>query len=343
LFTAAAGGLDDNFTKAEHAVEAARKSLDGEIAKASKSPLFSGGVSLTNAQQKFQSAVGSSAGAAVGRVREVNEAALAANRDYALFKEIKGRLDGIQSTLSDRIKKLLEGGDPKEFQTLDDTYLLGNAFATRADLYARAEKFMTDNSFGNTKLVGLKGEPLEKVLKDGIGELRTQAAAYSGKLTNEFTRTISYQLKRVEKAQCDAFFGTYLAEVKKALSSQSGFPLTRDLSRPITVDNFMAAGKQLKYVSDDFESAIFKKTSPQDRPDWKSFYPNIDGQRAVAIALLGNEGILGNCTILLAGTSDATHSKDEWRGGWRDIKLIAEGSAGGSIRTETETDMAIGD
>jgi hypothetical protein len=342
LFTAAAGGLDDNFTKAEHAVEAARKSLDGEIAKASKSPVFAGSVSLTNALQKFQSAVGSSAGAAVGRVREVNEAALAANRDYALFKEIKGRLDGIQSTLSDRIKKLLEGGDPKEFQTLDDTCLLGNAFATRADLYAKTEKFMTDNSFGNT-LVGLKGEPLEKVLKDGIGDIKTQVAAYSGKLTNEFRGAMTYQLKRVEKAQCDAFFGNYLAEVKKSLSSKSGFPLTRDLSHPITVENFKAAGKQLKYISDDFDSAIFKNAALQERPDWKGFYSNIDGQRAVANALLGSEGSLGNCTISLAGMSDATHAKDEWRGAWRDIKLIAEGSTGGSTRTEDEKDQPIGD
>ena len=193
------------------------------------------------------------------------------------------------------------------------------------------------------KLVGLKGEPLEKVLKDGIGEIKTQAAAYSGKLTNEFMRTITYQLKRVEKAQCDAFFGTYLTEVKKSLSSESGFPLTRDISHPITVDNFMAAGKQLKYISDDFDSSIFKNSSLQERPDWKGFLPNIDGQRAVASALLGTEGILGTCTISLAGASDATRSKDEWRGSWRDIKLIIDGGTGGSIRTETDTDLPIGD
>jgi hypothetical protein len=343
LFTAAAGGLDANFTKAEHEVEKARKNLDEEAAKASKSTLFADGISLTNAQQKFQLAVNSSAGAAFGRVREVNDAALAANRDYPLFKQVKERLEGIQLTLSDSIKKLLDSGDPKEFQTLDDTCLTGKSFAARADLYARAEKYMTDNSFGGGKLVGLKGEPLEKILKDGIGDIRTQAAAYSGKLTDEFKRTITYQLKRVEKAQYDAFFATYLAEVKKTLSSDSGFPLTRDISRPITVDKFMAAGKNLKYVSDDFESSVFKNSSLQDRPDWKGFLPNIDGQKAVAKALLGDEGILGTCSISLAGATDATRSKDEWRGSWRDIKLVAEGSAGGSIRTDGETDQQIGD
>jgi hypothetical protein len=251
-------------------------------------------------------------------------------------------LDGIQSSLSDRIKKLLESGDPKEFQTLDDTCLLGSSFAARADFYAKAEKYMTENSFGNIKLVGLKGEPLEKALKD-IGEIRNQAAACSCRLTNDFMRTILYQLKRVEKAQGDAFFSAYLAEIKKTLSSQSGFPLTRDITHPITVDNFMAAGKQLKYVSDDFDSPIFKSAALEERPDWKGFLPNIKGQRDVANALLGTEGILGSCSISLAGMSDATQAKDEWRHSWRDMKLIIEGGTGGSIRTETDADLVIGD
>jgi len=342
LFAAASGNLEAKFTEAEHAVEAARKSIDEEVAKTSHSPLFAGGVSLTNAQQKFRSGVTSSAGAAFGRVREVDDAALAANRDYPLFKEIKARLDGIQSTLSDRLTKLLESGDPKEFQSLDETCLGGNSFATRADLYTRAEKFMTDNSFASGKLVGLKGEPLEKILKDGAGEIKNQAAAYSGRLTNEFMRTISYQLKRVEKAQSDAFFAAYLAEAKKVLASDSGFPLTRDISHPITVDNFRAAGKQLKYISGDINSEIFKKSSLPDRPEWQPFLPNIDGQQAVANALLGDEGI-GSCTILMAGTTDATRAKDEWRSSWRDIKLIVEGATSETIRTETEKDKPIGD
>jgi hypothetical protein len=343
LFSAAKGNLEAKFTEAERAVEAARKSLEEETSKASHSPLFAGGVSLTNAQQKFRAGVTSSAGAALGRVHEVVETALAANRDYPLFKEIKARLETIQSTLSDRIAKLLESGDPKEFQSLDDTCLTGNSFANRADLYARAEKFMTENSFAAGQLVGLKGQPLEKVLKDGIGEIRTQAAAYSGKLTNEFTQAISYQLKRVEKAQSDAFFTAYLAEVKKTLSSTSGFPLTRDINHPVTVDSFTAAWKQLKYISDDFESQIFKNASLQERPDWKGYLPNIAGERDVANALLGNEGILGTCAISLAGATEATRAKDEWRGGWRNIKLIAEGGTGETIGTETETDLKIGD
>jgi hypothetical protein len=81
----------------------------------------------------------------------------------------------------------------------------------------------------------------------------------------------------------------------------------------------------------------------QDRPDWKAFLANVDGERAVAKALLGDEGILGTCAISLAGSTDATRAKDEWRGSWRDMKLVAEGGTSDSIRTDTETDLKIGD
>jgi hypothetical protein len=340
LFKVASAKLDSKFAETEHAVENARKNLDEEEAKASRSPLFAGGVSLTNAQQKFRAGVTSSAGAALGRVREVNDAALSANRDYPLFKEIKSRLDAIQSSVSDRISKLLESGDPKEYQNLDYTRLTANTFAARADLYARAQKLTIDTS---GKLIGLKGEPLEKFLKDGIGQLRNEAAAYSGKLTKEFMQTISCQLKLVEKAQSDAFFAAYLVEAKKQLGSASGFPLTRDIAHPISVDNFMAVGKQLKYISEDISSPAFQKFSLQERPEWKTFLANVEGQQAVAKALLGDEGILGTCGIWLAASTEATRAKDEWRGGWRDIKLIAEGASSDTIRTETETDQRIGD
>lgn len=342
LFKAAASGnLDAKFSEIEHAVEATRKNLDDEGVKVSKSPLFAGGLSLTNAQQKFRAGVTGSAGAALGRVRDVNEAALAANRDYPLFKEIKSRLDAIQTSLSDRIAKLLESGDPKEFQNLDDTCLTGNSFATRADLYARAEKLMTDTPFAGEKLVGSKCAPLQKFLTNSIGEIKNQAAAYSGKLASDFTRTISYQLKRAEKAQTEAFFAAYLAEAKKQLAPANGFPLTRDIEHPITAANFMTADKQLKYISEDISS---QKPLLQELPEWKTFLPNVETQRAIANALLGDEGILGTCTISLAAVTEASRSKDEWRGTWRDIKLVAEGATSDSVRADsTDADLKIGD
>ena len=63
----------------------------------------------------------------------MNDAALAANRGYQLFSEIKGRLDTVQTSISNRIAQLLQSGDMAEFQQLDDNYLAGNSFTTRAD------------------------------------------------------------------------------------------------------------------------------------------------------------------------------------------------------------------
>src|SRR5207302_9196463 len=50
-------------------------------------------------------------------------------------------------------------------------------------------------------LVGSRGEQLEKFLTNRIEVLRAEAAAYAGKLKSEFTNTVGYDLKRVEKLQ----------------------------------------------------------------------------------------------------------------------------------------------
>jgi hypothetical protein len=77
--------------------------------------------------------------------------------------------------------------------------------------------------------------------------------------------------------------------------------------------NFMAAGKLLKYISDDLVSPVFQKYGPRERPEWKAFISSIEGQQAVAKALLGEEGRLGECTVSLAGMTEATEAKDAWR------------------------------
>jgi hypothetical protein len=319
LFAAAGGGLDDTslnaFLKAQRAVETARTNLEVELAKAARQPLYAGGVSLSNAYQKFQAGVTNSASAALIRVREVNEAALAANKDYPLFKDIKARLDTVQASLNNLVTQLLGSGDMKEFQRLDETCLAGDGFLKRAELYARAEKLMSDMPFAGGKLVGLKGEQLDRFLKEELEKVRADAAKYDGKLTNEATRAVTYHLKRVEKFQSDAFFTAYLAEAKVKLGNDSGFPLIRDLNRMTTAEKFTAAGKQLKYIADDLNSPVFKtKYAVADRPEWKGFIAGVEGQQAVAKALLGDEGFLGTAAIYIEKVTDATKSKDEWRG-----------------------------
>jgi hypothetical protein len=47
--------------------------------------------------------------------------------------------------------------------------------------------------------------------------------------------------------------------------------------------------------------------------------------------------------VSLAGVTDATRPKDEWRGTWRDMKLIVEGGASETVRTESDADQKLGD
>ena len=81
LFTSAKAEDEQNFVRALRAVQTARSNLVEQVKKASAQPLFAGGISLTNAEQQFRSNVTASAGAALARVRAVNEAAMARHPD----------------------------------------------------------------------------------------------------------------------------------------------------------------------------------------------------------------------------------------------------------------------
>ena len=343
LFAVAKANIDGKFQQAAEAVERSRKALDDAVAKAAHQPLFASGVSLTNAQRNFREAVTASAGAALGRIRQVNDAALAVTKDYPLFKEIKARLDAVQALLSNRVTELLASGDTKEFQAFDETCLADNAFRKRAELYARAKKLLDENPFANAKLIGFKGEPLDKYLNEKLGPIRNEAGLYTGKLSNDFTTAINYELKLVEKKQSERFFAAYLAQGTALTSFGSGFPLTRDLEHRITADGLTSAGKQLKYISEDLASPIFQKYAPHDSSEWKPFVSSVAAQQAVAKALMGDEGILGSCAISLAASTDATRSDDDWQGPWRDIKLVFDGSSTEAVRAGSDSDQKIGD
>jgi hypothetical protein len=343
LFLAAKAEADDKFVQAQHAVEAARSNLVEQLKKASQQPLFAGGVSLTKAQQKFQNDVTASAGAALARVRAVNDAARALHND-AIFADIKVQLDSVQTSVTEQLAVLLKGEEMKDFKTLDDSCLADNGFNKRADFYAAAEKIAAEKSFGREPLLGLMGKPLEKILKERIDTLGADSGGYAGARKAEFATAMGYHLKRAAKAQSDAFFSAYLAEAQKKLATETGFPLVGDLKHATTVDRFMAVSKDLKYISDDLSSALFKKYALEDRsPEWKKFTSSVRGQQGVMKALLGEEGILGLCAITMAASTDATHSKDAWRDDWFHTKLLFDGGVSEAIRNSMEGDQKIGD
>jgi hypothetical protein len=343
LFSAATRNVDAEFLEEESAVEKAGKQLDEAVKKAEGQDLFANGVLLTNAHRTFSANASKSAGtASLARIREVNDAALAANKGYPLFKEIKGQLDDIQALLSSRVTESLANGDTNQFRSLDETCLAENMFRKRVELYIEAKGLMAEKPFAKD-LVGTKGDPWEKFLREKLEPIRKKAGAYSGRRANDLTNAVAYQLSLVEKYQSQKFFDAYLAQAKSRLEEASGFPLSSNLSKRMTADVFMKAGTNLKLIAEDLKSTILQKV-PQDAPKWKTFLTEVEQQHVITKALGGDEGKPGNCTISLAASTVATATDDEWQRTWRDLKLFSEGGSSEPVRAGFEPiDQKIGD
>jgi hypothetical protein len=343
VFAAAANCDAPKIVESVRALQTIRATLTNEIQKAATLPAFAGSLLLTSAQQKFSSDLTSSAAGALTRVRVINDAALAANSDYPLFKEIKSRLEAVQSSMASRMSQLLDNSQTKDFAELDRTCLADKAFAKRADLYARAAELMTDKPF-NGKLVGLKADPLDKYFKERLVPLREALDAYSGELKKDCDAVLKCQLKEGTNALTKAFLDAWLAEAKSQLAACNGFPLVADFSRMMAPDKFIAAGKKLKDIAEDLASPNFLKYGLRDRSDeCKQLSESVTGQQNIASALLDDEGRLRGCTIsLLASSTDTTSSKDEWRGTWRDMKLVCDGKEANTIRTDSDHDQSLG-
>jgi hypothetical protein len=340
LFHAAKLNVDTTFREAELGVEKARKDLDDSIVKVSKNPFFAKGVSLTNAQQLFRESA--STDVALSHMRDVNNAALALNKDYPLFSEIKSRLEMVQTVRSNRFSELIASGDSREFQTFDETCLAENAFRKRADLYTRARALGDENAFSAAKVIGSKAEPLEKLLNDKGGAIQNEASAYSGKLSNELIAAVAYGLKLASNKLSEKFFDAYVNQAS-ALGFGGGFPLVNNLSHKMSAEAFTTAGKQLKAILEDLNSPTFQKYVPRDSSKWKAFVASVGSEAMIAKALIGDDGNLGNCAFSLAASNDNTQNDDAWQGPWRDVKLIAEGSNTEAIRAGSESDQKIGD
>ena len=323
-------------------MDTARVQLDEAIKTASGNPLFAKGLSLTNAQQTFRTSVMASAGGAFGRVRDVNDAAIAANPSYPLFAEINRYLEEVKASVSNQIAELIQQGNIGDFQQFDDNYLSANAFAVRANLYQRAEKLLKETPFAKGTQLGLKGEELDKFLKEKLTPVKTDAAAYSGKLKDKFSRVMDHHLEIAKRTQTQAFFTAYVAEARKQLGRYGGFPLVRDLAKPASNNDFPKAVENLKYIAlDDFASPVFSSNNPGDYPaDWKKFKANVEAQQMIARALWGENGF-GACKVSLEALTDANSTEEAWRpaGVWRGLKLA---SGGDPVQTGSGKDEEIG-
>ena len=340
FFKAAADHAETRFLEAHTRLQQARKQLEEQTARLSNQPLFATGLLLTSAQQKFQTDVTASAGAAVERVRQVNDAALAANPNYQLFVDIRDRLNTIQGSISESVKKLLASGDQKEFQHLDETVLADNGFHARADLYARAETLRAGPFFDRAKLIGSRGAPLEKVLTTELGQIKTDGGTCGTKLRGDFKGSfdsaVKYYLELAEKAQSEEFFKDYQVAAKGQMAPYLHFPLSGDTGAPLSVDNFKAAGRQLKALAGDLDTPLFQKYAADRSEEWKRFSQTLKRQQGLALALLGDDDRLGTCAISLAPALEPAKREEDWRGSkYRHIKLKCEGCTGQDTRTDS--------
>jgi hypothetical protein len=334
LLTAAKSGLDDNFRKDEEALQKSGNDMDDALKKATNQGLFTGGTSLSAAHHRFLESIQANVAGAFIRIRSVNDVALAANKDCPLFKDIKARLDSMQNVLINRASELQAAGDEKEFQALDEICLVNNGYRKRVDLYGYVESLLGTNPFSGV-LIGTKGEPLEKFLSASMEAVRKQAVNCSGSSSNTLAEILAYQTNLVEKTLSDRFFSTYLAKARDEIGT--GFPLLASLSLKMDADRFTRAGAQLKLISEDLNSQVFRQRAPQDSR-WRTFVENVNQREAVAKALLGDEGTLGACNISLA----ASTSDDGWQSSWRDLKLVSDGVTGEDVRTGADVDQPLG-
>src|SRR5207253_7505188 len=127
--------------------------------------------------------------------------------------------------LANRLAQFRDNSEMKEFRRFDETCLADKSFIKRANLYSRAEELITEKPFATGKLVGSKGQPLEKFLKERIGAIQDDLTAYTGELKKEASLVLAYQLKRASNYQSDAFLTAWLAEARSQLASANWFPL----------------------------------------------------------------------------------------------------------------------
>jgi IcmF-related N-terminal domain len=322
LFAAADGPDDKKFLAAEHDVEAARASLDTAAKAASANALFSGGLSLAGAQQTFRAGIMNSAGARFGHVREVNDAALA-QTSKPLFKEIQDYLNAVNTSISNQIGELLAQNNVTDFQAIDENYFAANAFATRGNSYLSAGKLMAEKPFANASLLGVSGEQLDTFLKKKISPVRAEASKYSGKLADKFSKVIDRQLKLAERAQSQAYFTAYFNEAKQQLARYGKFPLIRDCANSVSPEDFRKAGDSLKFISDDFSSAVFTNNNPADYvADWKRLRSNVQTQQKIVSAVISDDGFRSCKVYLEALPKGGIGPDEEWRGNnYRGINL----------------------
>ena len=324
LFEAASQGADTARLKPIHLKLAqARAAVDAELPKLPKEA----GGSLSNAYAAISASVTASLSGAFTKVKAVVDLVPEPERKEPLFLDIQRRLETEQAKLKALIEKSIPAADQEELKKLDESYLAKPGYAERWRLYEQAMKLVEAKPFQNTKVVERKGEPLTRFLKESLGPVRDQVAAYAGKFKPSFSQACDVYLQQAEKQQKAEFLDLYLQEAGLRLKELEKFPLLRNAVGALSFDELKKAHKSLIFISQDFSEPVFTNAPFKDSPDWKMLTSRITGYSAVAEALMGGDNPPGRCTISLLKMDDPPNPKDAWRSLRRHITLTSEGDS----------------
>jgi hypothetical protein len=341
LFDAVKKGRDQNAEEHAAALNKVKVDLDKKLDEARQSPVFRGGVSLTNAYARFTGLVGS--GGELDKVRAMAEKyrQQAAPKDQFLFGQILERLRGVQAEVAGRLQEVTVG-NAKNFPELDKSYLVSPGFVDRGGFYQDTFKLADARQFQGAGLVGDKADKWQRFTGDTLARLQKQAVGYNGEFKASFDETAVFLLKRTERIQRDQYLAAYMEEAGKKLGEPLGFPLAKSSSAMMKPEQLRQADTQLTLIAQDLNAAAMPKASASENAAWNTFASRAATMARVSRAILGEELTPGECTISLMKAEESTRSQDAWRetGAWRDIRLIGNRTSGG--RTGETEDQKLG-
>ena len=163
-----------------------------------------------------------------------------------------------------------------------------------------------------------------------------------GQLKTNFASVCDFLLKRAEAKQQEIFRDAYRQEANKKLGGPLGFPLVKAQSSILTLEKLKEAEKQLFQVSRDLQDPAAQAIFTGGNEAWLKFATRATNLYSMAQAILGKEGIPGECMISLMKSEENTPAADKLPGKWRDIELICGGATKGKARNPSQADQEMG-
>ena len=333
LLAAAQGTNAQKFFQHLAALTQAKTNLDQHLARLRSLSLFQSAGTLTNAYQQILASAQTDSVKALATVKAENDRALQTNQNAQPFVEIRQELAALQQTLQTRLQNLETPSDLTRMAALDRLYLAGNSYAERWALYQSVTNATGARPFAG-ELIGLRGEPLDRFLKEVLEPLRARPAAYAGDFKNELNTVLSYGLTLGEQMQRKALLEAYLREANRLIKGSVGFPLVLAPDKPMTLDTLKEVIAHVtSVVSLDLPSPAFQAPPFKDSEEWGRFAKWITSLAQVGRTVLDKNRDPLNCSVTLLKHDDNRDGRlddKHWR--WQ-LRYVRLGDSGRKTRS----------